>query len=177
MFARTPRLTLRPGWAEDAPALAAAIAHESVVSKLERVPWPYTLDDAVGFLARSPAPGEATCLILAHESERPRLIGVVGIHAQERGHVLGYWLTPDAWSHGYATEAGRAMLGIARHGLGLRRLESRHFIDNPASGHVLRKLGFRPTGQILRLGSRARSAPCYARDLTDDEGPAMSRAA
>ena len=28
MFARTERLLLRPGWAEDAPALAQAIADE-----------------------------------------------------------------------------------------------------------------------------------------------------
>ena len=29
MFALTPRLTLRPGWPEDAPALARAIGHEA----------------------------------------------------------------------------------------------------------------------------------------------------
>lgn len=38
MFARTSRLTLRPAWPEDAPAIAAAIAHEAVVMKLGSVP-------------------------------------------------------------------------------------------------------------------------------------------
>ena len=52
MFARTKRLTLRPGWPEDAPALARAIGHESVIAKLARAPWPYTLDDAEAFLAQ-----------------------------------------------------------------------------------------------------------------------------
>ena len=53
------------------------------------------------------------------------------------GHELGYWLTPDAWGRGYATEAGEAVLAMARHALGLQRLDARHFVDNPASGRVL----------------------------------------
>ena len=40
MFARTERLLLRPGWAEDAPALARAIADEQVVRNLATAPWP-----------------------------------------------------------------------------------------------------------------------------------------
>ena len=40
MFARTKRLTLRPGWPEDAPALTQAIGHEAVIAKLTRAPWP-----------------------------------------------------------------------------------------------------------------------------------------
>ena len=35
MFARTPRLTLRPGWPEDAPALTQAIAHYDVARSEE----------------------------------------------------------------------------------------------------------------------------------------------
>ena len=46
MFARTKRLTLRPGWPEDAPALSQAIGHECVATRLARVPWPYALGDA-----------------------------------------------------------------------------------------------------------------------------------
>ncbi|WP_326524719.1 GNAT family N-acetyltransferase [Sphingomonas sp.] len=157
MFARTPRLTLRPGWIEDAAALARAIAHESVAMKLARLPWPYSLFDAETFLAMPVAPDEASCLVFAHEDgEPPRLIGGCGIHRGEHMHELGYWLTPEAWGRGYATEAGRAMLGIARWGLGHRRLAAHHHLDNPASGRVLRKLGFTPTGGVSHRASRAR---------------------
>ena len=52
MFARTERLLLRPGWAEDAPALAAAIADEMIVRNLATAPWPYRLRDAEAFLAQ-----------------------------------------------------------------------------------------------------------------------------
>ena len=51
MFARTPRLLLRPGFPEDAPALAAAIADEAIVRNLATVPWPYRMRDAEAFLA------------------------------------------------------------------------------------------------------------------------------
>ena len=52
MFARTPRLLLRPGFPEDAPALAAAIADEAIVRNLATAPWPYRMRDAEAFLAK-----------------------------------------------------------------------------------------------------------------------------
>ena len=157
MFARTKRLTLRPGWPEDAPMLTQAIAHEEVAFKLSRLPWPYTEAHAAEWLSRPKGPTEVTLLILAHEEATPRLVGGIGLHPVEDGDgvELGYWLTPSAWGRGYATEAGHAVLGMARHALGLPRLVGRHFIDNPASGKVLKKLGFRPAG-------RGRM-PCLAR--------------
>ena len=51
MFARTPRLLLRPGFPEDAPALAGAIADEAIVRNLATAPWPYRMRDAEAFLA------------------------------------------------------------------------------------------------------------------------------
>lgn len=152
MFARTRRLTLRPGWPEDAPALARAIGHESVVTKLARVPWPYGEADATQWLARAETRDDVTLLVMAHAGPVPRLIGAVGLHPlpDGAGHELGYWFTPDAWGRGYATEAGRAALGTARHAMGLRRLASSHFADNPASGRVLAKLGFRETGEVVQ---------------------------
>jgi len=150
MFARTKRLTLRPGWPEDAAAIAQAIGHEDVVTKLSRVPWPYTEANAAEWLAMPRAKDNVSLSILAHEEATPRLVGGIGIHPAEDlgGHEIGYWLTPDAWGRGYATEAGRAVLGIAQFAMGLKSLRSRYFVDNPASGNVLKKLGFRPVGRI-----------------------------
>lgn len=176
MFARTQRLTLRPCWLEDADAITSAIAHEAVTHKLARVPWPYTQEDARDWLARPSAPDDIALAILAHEgAAKPRLVGVIGIHAEGDGHELGYWLTPNAWGRGYATEAGRAMLGIARHAMGLSRLRSSHFTDNPASGRVLQKLGFRATGIVIQRHCVAtgEERPCalFARELAADDLP------
>ena len=155
MFARTPRLTLRPGWPEDAPALVEAIAHESVCTMLARAPWPYTLADAEAFLTLSRDHRSPRMLILAHDGAKPRLVGGIGLTQDESGHEFGYWLTPDAWGRGYATEAGHAVIDMARHALGLRHVHAGHFHDNPGSGRVLRKLGFRETG-VAQRACRAR---------------------
>lgn len=150
MFARTQRLTLRPSWLEDAETITAAIAHEEVAFRLARLPWPYTVDSAREWLMRVPAPGDVSLSVLAHEGgPKPRLIGGIGIHPDGDGYELGYWLTPSAWGRGYATEAARAVLGMARYAMGLKQLKSGYFIDNPASGRVLTKLGFAPTGLVV----------------------------
>lgn len=176
MFARTARLTLRPGWPEDSRALARAIAHPEVAFRLARLPWPYYETHARDWLTRAPGKADLSLLILAHDGEAPRLIGGVGVHPTETGHELGYWLTPGAWGRGYATEAGRAALGIARHAMGLRRLESGHFVDNPASGRVLAKLGFRPIGRVEQRYCLAldEHRPCalFELDMAEEEtGP------
>ena len=77
---------------------------------------------------------------------------------------------PSHWGRGYATEAGRAVIATVRDSLRIDRLVSGHFVDNPASGRVLRKLGFVATGSIEPRECRAqgRDRPCvtYALDLS-----------
>ena len=63
MFARTPRLLLRPGFPEDAPALAAAIADEAIIKNLAGPPWPFRVRDAEAYLARTRDPVLPTLLI------------------------------------------------------------------------------------------------------------------
>ena len=170
MFARTERLLLRPGWLDDAEALTHAIAHEAVAYKLARLPWPYRVADAQWFLGVERGAGDISFLIFLRSEAAPALIGGIGIHPDENGAPeIGYWLSPDHWGRGYATEAGRAVMNIARYGLRLPKLVSGHFVDNPNSGNVLLKLGFVPTGQVVpRLClARGQELPCalYEADL------------
>ncbi|HEX8238131.1 MAG TPA: GNAT family N-acetyltransferase [Allosphingosinicella sp.] len=163
MFVRTERLLLRPGWSQDAPALFEAIADERVVRNLASAPWPYTPADAEAFLATERKTSEPSLLIFRCSHGAPELIGGIGFGRRPTGETeFGYWLVRRHWGRGYATEAGRALLATARHGLRVKRLDSAHFLDNPASGRVLEKLGFRPTGMIvLRYSAgRGEAAPC-----------------
>jgi RimJ/RimL family protein N-acetyltransferase len=163
MFARTERLLLRPGWAEDAPALAAAIADEMIVRNLAVVPWPYSLRDAEAFLAAPRDPVLPSMLVFERTDGEPQLIGSCGLGRRPSGAVeLGYWISRPYWGRGYATEAGEALVDIAR-ALGIERLEASHFLDNPASGRVLEKLGFQSTGMIAPRLSCARGMEIPAR--------------
>ncbi|HEX2804014.1 MAG TPA: GNAT family N-acetyltransferase [Sphingomicrobium sp.] len=146
MFARTQRLLLRPGFPEDAPALAAAIADQGIVRNLATAPWPYALRDAEAFLAAPRHPVLPSFVIAERTAGAPRLVGACGLGSRPSGAVeLGYWIARPHWGRGIATEAGLALVEIAR-ALRLPALEASHFVDNPASAQVLVKLGFQPTG-------------------------------
>ena len=148
MFARTKRLLLRPGFPEDARALAAAIGDERIARNLANVPWPYRLRDAEAFLAAPRDPVLPSLLITERTASEPRIVGACGLARRASGAVeLGYWIASADWGRGIATEAGKALVEIAR-ALRLPSLEAAHFLDNPASGRVLEKLGFRPTGLV-----------------------------
>lgn len=157
MFVRTDRLLLRPGWIEDAPALARAVASDPAIARnTARIPSPYTLEDAEAFLRMERDQHAPACLVFARTSGAPRLVGSVGIHPDDDGLELGYWIARPYWGLGFATEAAAGLLRAARGSLDLKRIHSGHFIDNPASGRVLRKLGFRPTGRVVKRHSIAR---------------------
>ena len=160
MFIRTRRLFLRPAWAEDARALFEAIGCWDVVRNLARAPWPYAIEDAESFVAgQRLEPGETSLLIFARTAGDPLLVGSIGFgrsRGAEYEPELGYWIAPDHWDCGYATEAGRAVLATAFDGLRLPALTAGHFLDNPASGAVLQKLGFAATGEVAPRFSRAR---------------------
>ena len=163
MFARTDRLLLRPGWAEDAPALARAIADEQIVRNLATAPWPYALKDAEAFLASPRDPVMPSFLITERTNGAPRIVGACGLGRRPSGAVeMGYWIARPYWGNGFATEASRALIDIAR-ALKLPRLEASHFIDNPASGRVLEKLGFVPTGLSASRYSCARGSEAVSK--------------
>ena len=89
------------------------------------------------------------------------MIGGISL-LDDRGDVaLGYWVARAHWGQGYATEAARAMLTMARV-IGHHRILASHFHDNPASGRVLARLGFRATGEVVPRHSPARGGMTLA---------------
>jgi len=163
MFARTERLLLRPGFPEDAPALAEAIKDVGIVRNLATAPWPYDLRDAEAFLAAPRDPVLPFFLVTERTDGAPRLVGACGLGRRPSGAVeLGYWVARRDWGRGIATEACLAVIDIAR-ALRLPALEASHFLDNPASGRVLEKLGFQPTGIVAPRTSCARGEAAPAR--------------
>jgi RimJ/RimL family protein N-acetyltransferase len=156
MFARTERLLLRPSWPEDAAELHQAIADEGIVRNLASAPWPYTVNDAVHFATQEHDALFPAFLLMLRTNGAPRLIGACGIGNYDDSAELGYWIARPYWGLGFATEADRAVAHIAK-SIGHKKLVASHFTDNPASGKVLRKLGFQNTGQTALRHSKGRS--------------------
>jgi RimJ/RimL family protein N-acetyltransferase len=171
MFFRSERLFLRPGWPEDWEEVLTRIADEGVVRNLATAPWPYTAEDAKSFAQRPQDARLPHFVVTLPTADGAKLIGSAGI-SRDPGTAedveLGYWIARDHWGQGYATEAARALVCLAR-ALGHRRLVADHFVDNPASGRVLRKAGFRSTGRTRMRHSSGRGgeAPtlCYEHEL------------
>ena len=103
-------------------------------------------------------------LIFLRKDEGPELVGSIGFGRDPNDQLeFGYWIARPHWGRGYATEAGRAVIAAARDTLRIPRLNAGHFLDNPASGRVLQKLGFGPTGQIVPRFSRGRGETAPSR--------------
>ncbi len=153
MFHRSERLLLRPPWPEDWNRVLDGIADEGVVRNLARAPWPYSAQDARNFVQLPMDLMHPRFLVTRVRDAA--LIGCVGIDKAAGDLELGYWIARPYWGQGYATEAGRAALDVAAM-LGHKRIMASHFLDNPASGRVLRKLGFEPTGRVVKRHSCGR---------------------
>lgn len=169
MFIRSERLFLRPGWPEDWGELFTRVADEAVVRNLARAPWPYTAEAAREFAAQPQAPRYPQFLITLPSGDGSRLIGAISLNRMEGAAELGYWIAQDQRNRGYATEAARAVLSLART-LGHRHVVANHFSDEPESGHVLRKLGFTETGATALRFSLARGQEVRAEILALDLG-------
>ncbi|OAA62288.1 Acyl-CoA N-acyltransferase [Cordyceps fumosorosea ARSEF 2679] len=159
ILVETPRLVLRRFKPDDAPALARAANHRAVWDGVrDSFPHPYTLADAEAFVA-TPCPDAdpvkrlyptkvAVCVKgSAGDDDEQQLVGCIGADPGQdvlyRTWELGYWLTPDAWGRGYASEAVGALLHwLLRTWPGSRRVQALTLAGNKRSAKVLARCGF-----------------------------------
>ncbi len=179
MFYRSERLFLRPAFPEDAREIYEGICDAGVIAMLSSAPWPYRRADAAAYCAM-PTDGQAPRFVITlPDAKGAPIIGTVGFKHTDSEIELGYWIARDHWGQGYATEAARGALEVAR-SLGNKRVLAGHYVDNPASGRVLRKLGFRETGEVRPTFCRARGgelvlARRYALDFAEADADASAQ--
>lgn len=95
------------------------------------------------------------------------LIGTIGLGPDRS---LSYMLDRRYWGRGIATEAASAFVAdvFARFSE-IDRIEADHFTDNPASGTILRRLGFEQSGTGLGASrARVERAPVVLYRLSRD---------
>jgi ribosomal-protein-alanine N-acetyltransferase len=161
------RLILRPPRPTDIPAMTVWLGDISVSRNLARVPYPYTEADAEEFVATRGRHGEGHYSFAITRKEDGLFLGCIGLHLEEQGHEFGYWLGKPFWGRGYATEAARSVALFAFEKLEAPFVWAGWFHDNPASGHVLAKLGARHNGSGMRdCAARGVKVLCHEMLLT-----------
>ncbi|MFD7829878.1 GNAT family N-acetyltransferase [Kitasatospora sp. NPDC059803] len=100
------------------------------------------------------------------------LLGIIKLLLDRPVATLGYILRADTWGKGHATEAVLRILALGFGHLGLPEIHAKHHPDNPASGRVLLKAGFVPTGEHAGFTTYAIRPPQTASDLRSrTQGP------
>lgn len=149
----TSRLKIRSLRISDASDLTRIVAPE-VARHLRDVPSRLTEEAARAYILSSTYRGLPGFRLAIEEDGRT--IGVLELGGTPVG--IAFFLAPDRWGNGLATEALSAFLRDAFQRFPLTRVMADHFEDNPASGAILRKLGFVRTGQEMGT-SKARLEP------------------
>ena len=147
---QTERLTLRLFQPDDAPAVQRlASAYEVALNTLS-IPHPYPDGAAEEWIAHNEKQFEEgkmvnLAIVVRETGELAGSVGLVLKPEHDKAEI-GYWIGVPYWGRGYATEAGRAVVGHAFEGLGLNRVHAEVFARNPASARVLQKIGMRHEG-------------------------------
>jgi len=149
---QTRRLIFRP-WADSDADVLFKYAQDPDVGP--RAGWPahQSVEESLKVIRELFSNGHTWALVLK-ESGEP--VGCMGYYAYGESNIpigekdaeLGYWIAKPYWNQGLCTEALRAMIDWCFNDAGFETLWSDFFVDNPASGRVMEKCGFRDTGNI-----------------------------
>ncbi|HEY7175899.1 MAG TPA: GNAT family N-acetyltransferase [Micromonosporaceae bacterium] len=142
--------TLREVTLDDVEGVVEACNDAQTRRFLNRLPNPYTADDARDWITSQIPSGWATGqagFAIARNGDN-RIAGSIGLGAPSPdGHAtsIGYWVAPWARGHGVATDAARALADWAfRQGFG--RIELLTHVANAASMRVALGAGFTHEG-------------------------------
>lgn len=151
MEIETKRLILRPWRESDAEALFKYASDPDVGP---RAGWPPHKDiEESRTVIRDVFSGPTMWAVeLKNTCE---VIGCVGylpfdasnLEIGEKEAEVGYWIGKPYWNMGICTEAMAAIVDYCFNVVRLEVLWGDYFIENPSSGRVMQKLGFRDTGE------------------------------
>jgi RimJ/RimL family protein N-acetyltransferase len=169
----TQRLILRAPMLADMPAFLAILNDYDVAKNLQKVPHPYTgamFHESLARIDQERRDGTVHSFAVTRAMDGT-LIGMCSTERGENGAwEFGYWYGKPYWGQGYATEAARPVMSFAFEDIGAERLMAGWFVDNPASGAVLHKLGFTITN-VARVHCVARGCQMVSNrvQLTKDQ--------
>jgi [ribosomal protein S5]-alanine N-acetyltransferase len=140
----TDRLLLRPFRMDNVPAVERMLSTPHVAEYTLSFPHPSPPGFAHDWISRHARWAERGIHLqwaIALRNDTP--VGAIGIALRTDPHHgdIGYWIGPDYWNNGYATEATKAVIAYGFDTLGLPRIQASCFVGNDASARVLQKAG------------------------------------
>ncbi len=155
---RASELFLRPVRIDDAAQFAFLCNDPAIARNTARIPHPYMRADAEKFVARRGAgmfggDGEFVFAVCRNDE----IVACAGATRTSPGvFEIGYWVGADYRGRGVATGAASAVTQFAFVRLSATSVTAGFFADNPTSGRVLERVGFKPTGETILMHSVGR---------------------
>lgn len=153
----TERILLRP-WCDDDAETLYRYASDPEVGP--RAGWPphKSVEESLEIIRTIFHSDHIWAIVLKYASGGGEPIGCMGymVHSEsnidigENDAEVGYWVARPYWNRGICTEALRLLIDYCFREKGFRTLWADYFPDNPASGKVMEKCGFRDTGMVNR---------------------------
>ena len=137
-------ITLRQLKETDNTSIATLLNNKNISDNLrDRVPYPYTTEDADHFLNIISKQDPVTTFAIEYKG---LFCGVIGLFPQEdvyrKSSEIGYWLGEPFWNKGIMTKAVEMICSFGFEQLDLARIFTGIFEYNKASMTVLEKNGF-----------------------------------
>ena len=157
------RFDLRPLLPSDAGHVAQYANDQRIALMTTSIPFPLSFEAAEEFVTRSTAKDrdEDVWAIDASLQGGTALVGVISLKYLDRDQSeVGYWVAPEFWNQGYASEALAALAHANPHGN--RSMVACVCQDNPGSAKVLASNGFVNLGAAEAFSlSRAAHVPTW----------------
>lgn len=146
----TERLILRTTNYEDVEALQKCLSKPDISSAIYFMPQPYTENDAKGWVEKSLVGEQENTewLFSALLKDTGTYIGSINLHKRDNEKSeIGYWLDPEYWGKGYASEMLSVVLEHAVNISNTRKVFATAALNNDSSTQLLQKYGFKKQGK------------------------------
>ena len=149
----TSRLTLRKMTIADAEEVFENWTNSESVAKY--ITWaPHTSTDVTKeyLAAEEDSQEESWGIVLKETNQLIGNIAVVGNNPKTKTKTMGYVLEETFWNHGYMSEALAEVIAFLFANTDVNRIEAEHDIENPGSGHVMKKADMCFEGILRQAG-------------------------
>ena len=161
-FFKTVRLMLRAYTKEDADIIHPVLSRREIAETTIMIPHPYpkeTVYSWIDFVQKNIEKEYGFEFGIFDKSDPNKYIGNIGLISISKQHnnaELTYFINPDLWNKGYATEACKWIIDFGFNNLALERIHGRCMSKNIASKRVLEKSGLTYEGtakhEVLKWG-------------------------